>query len=896
MSSVFINSRAMSIKEKIIKLLILFTLVFGFFAYATEESHEAKAYYNSLLELESTRSDIAGIGSSISAFFSAMETIFSVLFNCYKEVVSLPLLDAFNTCLPYEIGNRPDMKPTMADQCAGFEPGPADDAASAALAIAHYYIWLWTMEQLIVAGLAIPIIGLALIFFAVVEIMYVVEFCMGHYTVSPPEYLMLFGNGTPGGKNPDGFGPNAPAVKANDFTCVNSSFDGSLMFDPTKSPFVGNDPNNVEYLTYAEVPFFYTCECPGDPPCRGYMGNASALCSSKTAENRAMPKLVHSITIGRLDDIMRDICQTSKDSFFTIWPGDKRTSPAKVDYTLPLVDIHMTVDVRGFYRMSNGKLQLCAYADHWSLPTEIVVGCTYITPPYEDVFINSTIKDFVEKSRCKYILPNKTRDDLAAVADTLENKNYSSVYLFLKSDWHMMSTIFGCLQDLLIDIMLLPVDTGEGQEKDSFLTQVQDGMRGIVMAVLVLYVSLVGIKIISSPELPKKSEWMMYILKFAFVLYFGLGDVWYDGKDTDGDPNKATGLYPSIVGSMQEIIDLFMQAQSKSNPLEMCYQVDPSVGGDVNILSQHKVRVDGVKDPIQMTVWDYLDCVLINYLNASTCNYSSTGLIFIWLIPTCLFCPSGILTLIAMLIYAIMILLVIFKFFHIVILTLFMVTLLVLIAPIIMCFFLFDFTKDITIQWFKMLLGYTLYPGLLFVFLALMLASLDSIFYGFTADQIPDKLKQCWQTGQNCDYKITSQDVIAMCGNGDETPEEHSTFCALMQNHIGMQDLRGCSITGGRQLSVLVEYRHNWLIGDYVCLNGKLSMSIFNSLMLLALVALLFAMFIDSAINLISGMLYLPGLGNYAVLGSAIGGAGKAVTDKIGDVGGAALKKLASGK
>ncbi|MDJ1407220.1 MAG: hypothetical protein MRQ13_02350 [Candidatus Midichloria sp.] len=43
-------------------------------------------------------------------------------------------------------------------------------------------------------------------------------------------------------------------------------------------------------------------------------------------------------------------------------------------------------------------------------------------------------------------------------------------------------------------------------------------------AALVLYVTLVGIKIITAAELPQRGELIMYVIKFGLVLYFATGN------------------------------------------------------------------------------------------------------------------------------------------------------------------------------------------------------------------------------------------------------------------------------------------------------------------------------------------------------------------------------------
>ena len=67
----------------------------------------------------------------------------------------------------------------------------------------------------------------------------------------------------------------------------------------------------------------------------------------------------------------------------------------------------------------------------------------------------------------------------------------------------------------------------------NILQGLKDNLKNAVFVALVLYIVLLGIKVTTSGEIPKKSEFFTAILKIGFVLYFiqgtGLQDIVYQG-------------------------------------------------------------------------------------------------------------------------------------------------------------------------------------------------------------------------------------------------------------------------------------------------------------------------------------------------------------------------------
>ncbi|MFK7761424.1 MAG: type IV secretion system protein [Candidatus Midichloriaceae bacterium] len=523
----------------------------------------------------------------------------------------------------------------------------------------------------------------------------------------------------------------------------------------------------------------------------------------------------------------------------------------------------------GYYRFNSniGKVQLCVAAPYTLFPVK--VGCTYVPPPVSLVDVPNL--NVGEGTRCEYF--SKGRTDLKTLGlyinkDGIDNDQYGnkkSVSSFLMSDMHITSTTVGCVLDLLERVFVNPNDNS------GFFSEIQKNLKKIVLAAITLYLCLTGIKIMSSGGALKRSDYLMFAIKVALVVYFTLGNAWFA---VDEKGNKV-GIYYGIIDGSQQIASYFMEAQNMSDPLGHCrfkYRNE-------QLLSQRHISIESGIAPtagsngfVKMTVWDLIDCRVINYLNMGTCNYSFAGLIAVWSI-TALILVSGIgfVLCIAMFIYSFMLLKIIFKFTHIFILSMFSITILVAVSPIMITFALFDFTKGIYETWFKMLLGYTIYPGLHFAFIALMLATFDNIYFGdLKMDPGSDSIfKQCQLHGSS------NSPICAIANNvnGDNTIND------------SIKDM--CDMNIGHIIKGLYETVDLWILGTFTRMNSSVVEALFLTMLKLALMSFLFFMLMNSISTFFA---YLTGV--ESVAGLAKGDLSGAFKKAFGTVAKAPLKAI----
>jgi type IV secretion system protein VirB6 len=239
----------------------------------------------------------------------------------------------------------------------------------------------------------------------------------------------------------------------------------------------------------------------------------------------------------------------------------------------------------------------------------------------------------------------------------------------------------------------------------------------------------------------------------------------------------------------------------------------------------------------------------------------------VWIIGAAFFGGlNGFLLSIVSIIYCCMLLEVLFKFAHIFILSMFVLTILVLVSPIMVCFGLFNYTKSICSKWMSMILGYVLYPSLLFAFIALMLATFDSVYYGDL------KLK----SGQNAAFP----EVVLACQNVD------TIFCLTYKSLTNDP----CK-TPGEIVYTFSEIKRFALFGRFTLFRSAFIGPYLDAMLELMLFAFLFYLFMGSVTSFVAILTGVPDLSGMA----AGAGAGFGTMVSMGKAAASGLSSAYSG-
>lgn len=722
----------------ILSLILCFTMDF-----TQKESHAA---FDSLIEYESR--------TNYTSLLDFVVKVFEDIYTCFIQNIVLNPFELNQTCIPRLITTE-----------GNFESDCDGSGNNMTGAVIGFVLFLITL--LVVISLTwIPILGELAWALAGAEFIWTITTCLGNYVLAPHEYINKL----------KGW-----------MTC--SNVDGEVVNTHEKA------------LTAVDVPFFYKCldhEVPKDlkigdsrlndeygnmtgpstPYCQGEginyaINNLSGSAFGLDAKDLTIGSIItRHVGFWELIHVSpRDTCDDSnKDSTYHLTRDNVKSGGA--------------IDPIGFYRLHGGKIQLCS-ASITGVGV-IINGCTYVAPPIETF---STPAAYTDNTRCMYFL--SSRSDLnslgRAINSNVTDNNYSSVGLFLQSDLHILSTVIGCIQDLLTKIVVGTY----GNNEDSFLWQIQQKLVQIAQVILILYVSILGIKIISSPQPPQMGEVVMYVLKFAAVVVLsGMAGpkIWYDNNE-----NGSSGLYPLLLQSMNDLSDKVIQSTNNVSPVNMCFYEN----NGTNILSERKLPV-GTYDNlnatqtlnddnayIKLTIWDYIDCKIVSYLNFNSCKYTISGMVSFWLISTSIFFPSSFLLGIMSIILIIIVCGTMMRFAHIAILSMFAITILILVSPIMCCFMLFEYTKQTFQSWFKMIIGYVLYPALTFTFLALMISTFDAIFYGQMKDRTCLDTSSC-KVGDICssDNNSIYCNIVKAVYKGQDPTNVDPTLCTLTHGKL----------------------------------------------------------------------------------------------------------------
>lgn len=410
--------------------------------------------------------------------------------------------------------------------------------------------------------------------------------------------------------------------------------------------------------------------------------------------------------------------------------GRKRFSPGKIYSVNPgggaasrsIFVMESPVYLTSYYRVnqSSGTVEACLISPLTIIP--VLIGCAPVAPPLERPVMAPTFAQ-----RCVYIM--KPRSDLNSLGTAVINNTLSGgsasyaipIARFLKSDMHFTSTMVGCVQDMVVSVLTQDIS---GQL--SFLELVQARMRSFVFATLCLYVALVGIKIMLSEGGLKRSDYIMFLVKFAMVLYLNTGAFW---ATTDQYGGKGLGVFQALIDGQGELESMFVSSLTDNDPLSQCAYLynNKQLLTDQTITNSGNVLATNGYAGVRLSVWDMLDCKMANYLNLGSCHYEGQGMLISMIVGLCALMPAAALIFIFFAYFTIS---TVFKFARISILVAIVMSTLVIVSPIFACFMLFDKTMPMFKAWVKSLIGTMLYPAFLMAYFSLMVLTIDTVYYG----------------------------------------------------------------------------------------------------------------------------------------------------------------------
>lgn len=223
---------------------------------------------------------------------------------------------------------------------------------------------------------------------------------------------------------------------------------------------------------------------------------------------------------------------------------------------------------------------------------------------------------------------------------------------------------------------------------------IQAGFQRMVGTAMMLAIMLYGIKIALGQDLPKKSDFMVLVLKIGAVGYFALG-------------NGIPTYFPLVQDAVASISNIIFSAQTNFN---FCKFPDSAYPQGLSSLA----------------LWDGLDCRFAAYLGMQPGKWVPTT-VFLVIVSLAIFAIPAVIFLIIFQVF-----LAIFAVYMVEVYLMAYIasTLLMYLAPLFVPMILFHYTKQWFDNWLNQVIGFFLYPIVISAFMALVFAPMDQMMFG----------------------------------------------------------------------------------------------------------------------------------------------------------------------
>lgn len=307
-----------------------------------------------------------------------------------------------------------------------------------------------------------------------------------------------------------------------------------------------------------------------------------------------------------------------------------------------------------------------------------------------------------------------------------------------KLPFSISSTLVRCIDGTLSALFQSPIEgldyytpTGGTCNATSFMERFQLLMHRTVTGLLTLYIIFYGLKIAFGVQIPQRNEFFMRLITFAFVSYFALGTGWKD-------------YFHSLLEITNSLSAMLMDSTTAGHR----YCDFPS-----------SIYEKGFE---HNRLWDTLDCKIMTYF------FSDTDYPKLLVVGFYSFFGGGILILIFGIIFSLFLILILTFTINVYIAAFTATTILAFLSPVFVPMALFGPTKQYFNAWLDEIIGFAIYPVILFAFISLMLVSFDVFMFNETVTKDASNKSLLFQNPKN-DWLIAGTDR-AVCSLRDRNP------------------------------------------------------------------------------------------------------------------------------
>lgn len=259
------------------------------------------------------------------------------------------------------------------------------------------------------------------------------------------------------------------------------------------------------------------------------------------------------------------------------------------------------------------------------------------------------------------------------------------------------------------------------------LGALQSSMRTTVMAALILYVILTGMKIATASEVPKSQELIMYAAKIILVLYFSVGI-------------KVGGVYQN--GIKTYIFDGFFSIMNSFSMFAIQAMDSPICNYSKEI---YKPGFEYLK------IWDSLDCKIMTYtgiMQITQLQPINSGAIVVTQLISSYFglfglifplifsgFAGGLITILGLTIFGLLITSIAIFFLRVFLISIVMLGILTFFSVIFVPFSLFSYTKEYFKKWLDITFSFAIQPSIVAIFMVMIFMIFDNVMFRGCFDQ-----------------------------------------------------------------------------------------------------------------------------------------------------------------
>jgi len=259
---------------------------------------------------------------------------------------------------------------------------------------------------------------------------------------------------------------------------------------------------------------------------------------------------------------------------------------------------------------------------------------------------------------------------------------------------------------------------GEEVSGDSFFVKIQNNLKDIIRLGLILSVVVIGYQLLlATQQTMNRKKILSFLIKIGLVMYFAVGDGWWQHNFINGVFNTSTFLSELTFRPVEDL---------PKEKLDGCQFPKFNYADDDEDTTYDNPQYPKGKEYLK--IWDTFDCKIARALGYGP-DVSVPNLAL--LIIGGLFTGGlGVIFFVAGFLLAFLLLSVVVRALHMFLIATTAIILLMYVSPITITMAMFERTKPIFDQWWKKLLGYVLQPMILFAYLGILIVLIDKTVIG----------------------------------------------------------------------------------------------------------------------------------------------------------------------